>query len=142
MGRALVVASLLVVAAAPARADAPLAHAATGVTGPRPEPFEIPEEGRLQISVGHHFALSQVIARVGYLLEYWKKRFDISSEWRGNRVFLSGEVYGVKVVAVFEVSAEAVRGFATDPGWPWRGQVSAYVDRKLKKYLHPSYDEP
>lgn len=145
MSRALVIASLLGVLAAPARADAPLdavtSHL-TGVTAPKTDPFEIPEEGRLEINVGHHFALAQVVERVGFLLAYWKKRFDIASEWRGNRVFLSGKVYGIKVEAVFEVSATAVSGFAKDPGWPWRGQISAYVDAKLKKYLHPTYDEP
>ena len=35
-----------------------------------------------------------------------------------------------------------VTGFARDPGWPVRSQVLKYVDRKLKKYMHPTYDEP
>lgn len=144
--RAALVLSLVVLASAPARAEAPLetaATVATGLTGQaQPDPFEIEESGRMTIAVAHQYALSEVVARVGYLLSYWKKRFDISSEWRGNRVFLSGKVYGIRVQAMFEVSATSVSGFAKDPGWPWRGQVSTYVDRKLKKYLHPTFDEP
>jgi hypothetical protein len=134
----------LVAFAAPALADEPLdtaAEVATAVT-PTPAPFEIAEDGRLSIAVRHTFALSEAIDRLGYLLSYWKKRFNIESEWRGNTVFLSGAVYGVKVQARFEVSESAVTGFARDPGWPWRGQISGYVDRKLKKYLSPDYDEP
>lgn len=145
MSRALVL-SLVVLLGAPALADAPLeaaATVATGLTGPaQPDPFEIEESGRLTIAVKHQYAFTEVMARLGYLLSYWKQRFDISSEWRGNRVFLTGKVYGIKVQAMFEVSATAVSGFAKDPGWPWRGQVSTYVDRKLKKYLHPTFDDP
>ena len=66
----------------------------------------------------------------------------IVSEWRGDRVFLSGSVYGIKIEALFAIDGAHVTAFATDPGWPWRGQVTNYVDRKLKKYMHPTYDEP
>lgn len=135
----------LVAIAAPAFAGDPrdaAADVATAVTTPRADPFEIEDEGRLTISVHHAFALAEAIDRLGYLLSYWKKRFNIQSEWRGNRVFLTGAVYGVKVQAMFEISETAVTGFARDPGWPWRGQISSYVDRKLKKYLSPTYDDP
>jgi hypothetical protein len=144
VSRALVLSLGVVLVGAPAFADAPLeaaASVATAVTQ-KSEPFEIEEKGRLTISVAHAFALSEAVDRLGYLLAYWKKRFNIESEWHGNRVFLSGAVYGVKVQAMFEISENAVVGFARDPGWPWRGQVSGYVDRKLKKYLSPTYDDP
>ncbi len=106
------------------------------------DPFTIAESGRLSITVGHAFSQAEVIQRISYLLAYWKKRFNIASEWRGNRVFLSGAIYGIKIEALFAVSESSVTGFARDPGWPWRGQVMGYVDRKLKKYLHPTYDDP
>ena len=106
------------------------------------DPFSIGESNRLSLSAPHTFAHDEVIARLGYLFSYWKKRFGIRSEWRGDRVFLSGSVYGIKIEALFSVEEGNVTAFATDPGWPGRGQVVNYVDRKLKKYLHPTYDEP
>ncbi len=116
--------------------DAPVLHAEDG------DPFSIGETNRLNISVAHAFAKSEVIERLGYLLAYWKKRFNITSTWRGDRVFLSGSVYGIKVQALIQIDAKGVNAFASDPGWPWRGQIVSYVDQKLKKYLHPTYDEP
>lgn len=106
------------------------------------EPFSIQEEHRLSLSVPHHYAHAEVVERLGYLFDYWKKRFNISSQWRGDRVYLSGSIYGIKIEALFDVSDSQVVGVARDPGWPWRGKVVAYVDAKLKKYLHPTYDEP
>ena len=106
------------------------------------DPFAITEIGRLSVSVGHHFPRSEAAQRLGYLLDYWKKRFNIDSEWRGDRVFLSGTVYGIKIQAMFAISDAGVVGFARDPGWPWRGQVMHYVDGKLRKYLNPTYDDP
>lgn len=106
------------------------------------EPFEVAQADRLSLSVNHHFNHEEVIARLSYLLEYWKKKYNIVSEWRGDRVFLSGSIYGVKIEALFAVSESSVTGFAKDPGWPWRGKVVAYVDSKLKKYLNPNFEEP
>ncbi|MFT3709407.1 MAG: hypothetical protein QM817_17355 [Archangium sp.] len=112
------------------------------VTPREGDPFTIGTENRLSLAVPHAFEKSEVIERLGYLLAYWKKRFNIASEWHGDRVFLSGSVYGIKIQAMFAVDGSNVTAFATDPGWVWRGQVTNYVDRKLKKYLHPTYDEP
>lgn len=106
------------------------------------DPFTIGTANRLSLSCPHTFSKSEVVQRLGYLFSYWKKRFNITSEWRGDRVFLSGAVYGIKIEAMFAINETSVTAFASDPGWPWRGQVTGYVDRKLKKYMHPTYDEP
>ncbi|MBL8915184.1 MAG: hypothetical protein JNM17_31060 [Archangium sp.] len=113
------------------------------VAAPRDgDPFTIGESNRLSLSCPHAFAKTEVVQRLGYLFAYWKKRFNIKSEWHGDRVFLSGSVYGIKIEAIFAIDETNVTAFASDPGWPWRGQVIGYVDRKLKKYMHPTYDEP
>lgn len=113
------------------------------VTSPQDgDPFTIGAANRLSLSCAHAFDKGEVIARLGYLFDYWKKRFNIVSVWRGDRVFLSGSVYGIKIEAMFAVDGSSVTAYASDPGWPWRGQVTNYVDRKLKKYMHPTYDEP
>jgi hypothetical protein len=106
------------------------------------DPFSIEPKGRLSVVAKHAFVRTEAATRLSYLLAYWKKRFNIESEWRGDRVFLSGSVYGIKIQAMFAINDSSVVGFAHDPGWPWRGQVQSYVDRKLKKYLNINYDEP
>lgn len=107
-----------------------------------PAPFEVAEENRISVSVAHHFARSEALERLGYLLDYWKRAFNIRHEWRGNQVFISGSIFGLKVKAQFSVTDEAVVAVAADPGWPWRGRAEGYVTGKLKKYMHPTYDDP
>lgn len=118
-----------------ARAEATLAAPHEG------DPFAIAPKDRLTLAVPHTYARAEAMVRLTHLLEYWKKRFDISSEWRGERVFVSGKVLGVKIQALFAIEDSAIVGVATDPGWPLRDQVMSYVDKKLKKYLHPTYEE-
>lgn len=119
--------------------DAALQNLAAPADG---DPFSIEQSGRLTIAVNHAFARSEAATRLSYLLAYWKKRFQIANEWRGDRVFVSGSVYGIKIQAMFAINDSRIVGFAHDPGWPWRGQVQDYVDRKLKKYLSLTYDDP
>ena len=96
----------------------------------------------LVLRVPHPFSRDEAEARLGFLLRYWEERFDIKNRWEAHQVFLSGSVYGLKFDATFSVDDGKIVGVARDPGWPWRGQVLSYVDRKLKKYLHPTYAEP
>lgn len=124
---------------APSEPEAELAALAVPAEG---DPFSIDAKGRLSVVAKHSFVRTEAVTRLGYLLAYWKKRFNIESEWHGDRVFLSGSVYGIKIQAMFAINDSNVVGFAHDPGWPWRGQVQSYVDRKLKKYLNVNYDEP
>ncbi|MFZ5444689.1 MAG: hypothetical protein ACOZQL_32140 [Myxococcota bacterium] len=122
-----------------------VAHADPSVDPTAPQdgdPFSIAEDDRLTLTIPHSYTSAVAIERLGYLFAYWKKRFNIASEWHGNRVFLTGSLYGIKIQALFAVTDSGVQGFARDPGWPWRHQVMKYVDRKVRKYLHPNYDEP
>lgn len=118
--------------------DPALAELAVPVEG---DPFSIEVQGRLSVAVNHTFPRAEAAARLSYLLGYWKKRFNVASEWKGDRVFVSGSVYGIKIQAMFAINDSSIVGFAHDPGWPWRGQVQTYVDRKLKKYLNVNYDD-
>lgn len=128
-----------VAAAEDASNDRALAELAVPAEG---DPFSIEATGRLSVAVKHAFARPEAVTRLGYLLEYWKKRFNIVAQWRGERVFLSGAVFGIKIQAMFTINESSVVGFAHDPGWPWRGKVQEYVDGKLKKYLNENYDDP
>lgn len=149
--RLALVASLAVVTAA--RADAPSEGPATGdgparAVPPAPaapeasEPIITVDGDTITLEVTHTFARASARERVGFLVDYWNKRFGVKAEWRGDRVFLTGRVFGMEIRARFDVSDTAVTGIAADPGWFWRGKAQAYVTKKLKKYLHPDYADP
>lgn len=101
---------------------------------------ELPKD-TITLAVGHHFALGDAHARVQLLLEYWARAFGVRFEWVGERVWVAGSVWGVKIHAYLEVAGEQVRAVAADPGW-LRNSARDYVTKKLKKYLHPQYAEP
>lgn len=101
-----------------------------------------PSAHNVNLSVGHTLTRDDARTRVEQLLAYWGKRFGVKSEWTGFRVSLSGIVWGVSIDAHFDVSDHDVSATAVDPGFAWRHVAQDYVSKKLKKYLHPSYQEP
>lgn len=107
-----------------------------------PEPFAIDSTTAIKMTVAHAFDRAIARERIGYLLEYWSSRFGVQKEWRGDRVFLTGRVWGVEIKAVFTVHEKTVQAMAWDPGTMFASAAQRYVDRKLRKYLHPTYDEP
>ncbi|MEW5742948.1 MAG: polyhydroxyalkanoic acid system family protein [Myxococcota bacterium] len=119
-------------------AKAPAAPAPAETT---PDPFSI-SGSTITLEVAHSFPRASARERVGYLLEYWRERFGVAAEWRGDHVFLTGRVFGMEIRARFDVTDTAVTGVAADPGWFWRGKAQSYVTRKLRKYLHPDYADP
>lgn len=126
---------------------APAGDSATEKAQPKPEagqiePFVIDREHSISLKVAHHFERAIARERVTQLLEYWGRRFGVKSSWLGDRVFMSGTVFGIDINAHFDVTDYAVVGLASDPGWFWRGRATSYVEKKLRKYLHPNYDEP
>jgi hypothetical protein len=106
------------------------------------EPFALDAANALKISVAHAFDRAEARERIGYLLDYWARRFGVKREWRGDRVFLTGSVWGVEIKAIFRVDEKAVLAMAWDPGTAFASAAQHYVRKKLKKYLHPTYDEP
>lgn len=109
-------------------------------TAPAP-PFEL-SGATITLEVPHAFPRAFARERVGYLLDYWKHRFGVTSEWRGDSAYLSGRVFGMQIRARFDVGDSAIAAVANDPGWFWRNKARSYVTKKLKKYLHPDYAEP
>lgn len=108
----------------------------------RSEPFVIEAASALKLEVTHAFERSVARERIGYLLAYWAERFGVQNQWLGDRVFLSGRVWGVDFKAVFHVQEKAVLALADDPGSVLTSAAQGYVHRKLRKYLHPTYDDP
>lgn len=107
-----------------------------------PVPFELDTATAIKMSVGHAFDRAEARERIGYLLDYWVRRFGVVREWRGDRVFLTGKVWGVEIKAIFRVDEKAVFAMAWDPGTVFASAAQRYVRKKLQKYLHPTYDEP
>jgi hypothetical protein len=105
-------------------------------------PFELEPSSSLRMTVTHLFTRALARERVLYLLEYWAKRFGIKHTWRGDQVFLTGKVWGVDVKAVFDVQDHQVLAQAHDPGSMLTSAATRYVNSKLRKYLHPQYEEP
>jgi hypothetical protein len=106
------------------------------------QPFEIDPHHALRMSVGHLFDRAEARERIGYLLQYWADRFGVRSEWHGDRVFLSGRLWGLDIRAVFTIQDHLVLAHAADPGTVVASRARDYVSRKLRKYLHPNYEEP
>ncbi len=113
---------------------------ATAVAGA--DPFEVVHENALSLKVDHVFSKDLARERVSQLLAYWDARFGLKSEWHGFRVFLTGKVLGIAVRALFEIEDADVVARAEDPGTLFSGAARRYVDSKLRKYLHPTYEEP
>lgn len=96
----------------------------------------------ITLSVGHHFTTAEAHARVQQLVDYWNKRFGVKQEWTGEKIWVHGSIIGVDFKAFLEVRDGTVQCESTDPGALWRGFARDYVSKKLKKYLHPRYEEP
>lgn len=96
----------------------------------------------VSLKVAHSFTRDLARERIGQLLQYWSDRFGVKAEWQGFRVFLSGQVLGIDIQAFFDVDEHEVQALARDPGTVLRGTAERYVERKLRKYLNPNYDEP
>lgn len=103
-----------------------------------PAPFVLQGGKRVTVTVDHRCTRAEARERVILLLSEWLRRFGVKSEWRGDRVFLSGRVHGVDIKVLFDVTDRAVVAHASDPGALLRGSAEAYVDRKLRKYLNPN----
>jgi hypothetical protein len=90
----------------------------------------------------HKFPKPDARARVQMMLEYWKKAFDVAFVWVGERAWLEGKVWGVTFHAFIDVTDDKVSGEAIDPGGMRGSMAKSYIVKKLKKYLHPTYEEP
>lgn len=105
-------------------------------------PAARPGEQRLRFKVTHAHTRAEARARLQYLFDYWKKRFGVASKWEGDHAVASGTIMGISFTAWVEVTDSSVGGESTDPGFFTRGVAYAYIEKKLKKYMHPNYDEP
>lgn len=97
---------------------------------------------KLEVHVAHDFARAVARERITQLLGYWSRRFGVQATWDGYRVFVAGKVWGIDFKALFDIGEHEVLALSSDPGSLMRNRATTYVERKLKKYLNPNYDEP
>jgi hypothetical protein len=89
----------------------------------------------------HTFSRTEARERIQQLLDYWSSRWGIRRDWHGDSVSIHGSVMGVSIDAELVIGDHWVSAFASDPGFLVRGAAVGYVSGKLRKYLHPSYQE-
>jgi Putative polyhydroxyalkanoic acid system protein (PHA_gran_rgn) len=124
---------------APPIASPPLASVVAEIP---PPPVVLDEHDAISVRVPHAFDRQGAHERISQLLAYWSDRFGVKNEWRGDRVFITGTVYGLEIKAIFEVNEGDVACRSNDPGSFWRAKAMRYVENKLRKYLSPTYAEP
>jgi hypothetical protein len=96
----------------------------------------------LHLARPHRLGRAGARERVRQLLEYWRSRYGVQRSWQGDRVHVKGHVMGMRLEGWLEVRDGEVEAHSTDPGWLLRGAALDYMQRKLSKYLHPTYAEP
>jgi hypothetical protein len=95
----------------------------------------------LSIQLGHPFSQEDARNRMQLLLQYWSGRFGVKSEWQGFVASVEGKTMGIPIRAKLEVRQGEVMARVSDPGFAVRGIGMDYVRRKVRKYLHPTYEE-
>ena len=101
-----------------------------------PEP-----DGAMTVELHHSFSRAEARVRIQQLLDYWKERWGVHRDWDGDTALVQGNVMGIPFNARLVVRDHEVFAIASDPGFLLRHMALDYVSRKLRKYLHPYYDE-
>jgi hypothetical protein len=96
----------------------------------------------LEFDVPHSFSVEDAKARMELLFQYWGTRFGVTHHWDGNVATVEGHVFGIDASGRLVVEPKRVHGVGKDPGLLFRGIGFRYVDKKLRKYLHPNWQEP
>ena len=112
------------------------------LSGALPDADKVLGPDKMTLKVAHAFTTQEAHVRLQQLIDYWKNRFGVEQQWAGDRVWVSGSIIGIDFKAFLEVKGDSVQCESTDPGRLWRGFAQDYVAKKLKKYLHPKYEEP
>ncbi len=96
----------------------------------------------LELRQPHTFSTDEAKIRIDQLLDYWESRFGVQRRWEGDDVRVRGRFWGIHFDGVVRVREGEVEAIARDPGGPIRRRTAIdYVAGKLRKYLHPTYEE-
>lgn len=91
----------------------------------------------LKFEVPNTLTVEEGKQRVEALLDYWKRKYGVTSVWNGVKATMSGKAMGVSIDGNLEVHGSKIAGEAADPGFLLRGQAQKYLQRKFAEYLDP-----
>lgn len=94
--------------------------------------------GLIKFDVPNTLPIDDAKKRVEALLSYWKRKYNVASEWSGLSATIKGKAVGVTLDGKLSVEASRIAGEATDPGMLLRGQAQKYLTRKFAEYLDAS----
>lgn len=94
--------------------------------------------GLIKFDVPNTLPIDDAKRRVEALLSYWKRKYNVASEWSGLGATIKGKAVGVTLDGRLTVEPHRIAGEATDPGMLLRGQAQKYLTRKFAEYLDPS----
>lgn len=94
--------------------------------------------GLIKFDVPNTLPIDDAKKRVEALLAYWKRKYNVASEWNGLNATIKGKAVGVTLDGKLAVEARRIAGEATDPGMLLRGQAQKYLTRKFAEYLDAS----
>lgn len=94
--------------------------------------------GMLKFEVPNALPVEEAKKRVEALLGYWKRKYNVASDWNGLGATMKGKAMGVTIDGKLAVEEKRIAGEASDPGMLLRGQAQKYLTRKFAEYLDPS----
>jgi|688.fasta_scaffold1532949_2 hypothetical protein len=94
--------------------------------------------GMLKFEVPNALPADEARKRVEALLGYWKRKYNVVSEWNAGGATMKGKAMGVTIDGQLAIEEKRIAGEASDPGMLLRGQAQKYLTRKFAEYLDPS----
>ncbi len=94
--------------------------------------------GMLKFEVPSSVPVDEAKKRIAALLDYWKRKYGVTSSWDGHKAKMAGKALGVSIDGALEVHGHKIAGEAADPGMLLRGQAQKYLTRKFSEYLNPT----
>ncbi len=102
---------------------------------------EFAADSRLSFLRRHTFSRDEARVRLQQLLDYWNQAYGVQRRWYGDSARVTGRIMGIYFDARVTVKDGAVEAVASDPGFLFRAAAADYINSKLRKYLHPTYEE-
>ena len=94
--------------------------------------------GTMKFEVPHTLKKDEARQRVEHLLQYWKSKYGVQSNWAGDGAKVSGKVMGIALDAHFTITERGIQGEGTDPGMLLRSKAKSYIQDKLSTVLDAS----
>ncbi|WNG16492.1 polyhydroxyalkanoic acid system family protein [Cystobacter fuscus] len=94
--------------------------------------------GTMKFEIPHTLNKDDARKRVEQLLQYWKSKYGVQSNWSGDGAKVTGKVMGISLDANFTITDGAIQGEGTDPGMLLRSKAKSYIQDKFASVLDAS----